>query len=273
MLRKLLKYDFRCMFKQFAMIWPAAVAVALINCVLNSAGDSVLNNNENSVNLIFMLIFVGVMIAMAVIAAVFVITRFNSGLLRDEGYLMFTLPVKPRQLIMSKLITAMTVVIVSGIVAIISILLLSAAALNWGILLEQMKKFGAEMLRYTAENPQWIVVAAESVLAGILSVASGILLVYFAIAVGHLFSRHRIAASVIAYVLISSVGSQVLGFVVRALAETELMEWFMDTMFLFGSSFKVTISVLAVMILINLIYCAVWFFGTNYILSRKLNLE
>ena len=31
MLGKLLKYDFRSMFKQFAFIWPAALALGLIN--------------------------------------------------------------------------------------------------------------------------------------------------------------------------------------------------------------------------------------------------
>ena len=31
MLGKLLKYDFRAMWKQFSIVWPAALAIALIN--------------------------------------------------------------------------------------------------------------------------------------------------------------------------------------------------------------------------------------------------
>ena len=31
MFGKLLKYDFRSMFKQFAFVWPAALALALVN--------------------------------------------------------------------------------------------------------------------------------------------------------------------------------------------------------------------------------------------------
>ena len=47
---------------------------------------------------IFMILYVGLIIAVMVVAVALIIMRFYHGLLKDEGYLMFTLPVKPWQL-------------------------------------------------------------------------------------------------------------------------------------------------------------------------------
>ncbi|MGI6028910.1 MAG: hypothetical protein ACOX81_05840 [Candidatus Heteroscillospira sp.] len=126
---KLLKYDFRCMFKQFAMVWPAALALALINGFVQAP---LAHHFSGSVNVVLMMLFVGVMIAMCVISAIFIITRFNSGLLGDEGYLMFTLPVTTPQLIFSKLVTAIVVVAVSGIVGMLSMVMLMLGYVNLG---------------------------------------------------------------------------------------------------------------------------------------------
>ena len=97
MLGKLLKYDFRAMWKQFSMIWLAALVIALINRFTlpfnQGSGSKVAGQNE-ILALITMSVFVGVMCAMFVVAMVFVLTRFYKGLLGDEGYLMHTLPVQ-----------------------------------------------------------------------------------------------------------------------------------------------------------------------------------
>ena len=131
MLGKLLKYDFRSMFKQFAFIWPAALALGLINrFTLNSQmredGSVWIQDSAgvlaSSAAMAAILAFVCVMVAMFVVVLIFVIQRFYRGLLGDEGYLMHTLPVQTWELIASKLICALVVTIISIIVAMLAVL-------------------------------------------------------------------------------------------------------------------------------------------------------
>ena len=92
MLLKLLKYDFRAMWKQFSLIWGAALVLALVNrFVLFQDVDSALLSQDG----LFMFAFMAVIVAMFVIAIIFVVNRFSKGLLGNEGYLMHTLPVRP----------------------------------------------------------------------------------------------------------------------------------------------------------------------------------
>ena len=119
MFGKLLKYDFRSMFKQFAFVWPAALALALVNHFTINGIDSSSSVGETTAG-IAMMIYVAILMAMFIIALIFTIQRFFKGLLGDEGYLMHTLPVKPWQLITSKLLCAVVTTMLSVIVAIVS---------------------------------------------------------------------------------------------------------------------------------------------------------
>ena len=73
MLLKLLKYDFRAMWKQFSLIWGAALVLALVNrFVLFQDVDSALLSQDG----LFMFAFMAVIVAMFVIAIIFVVNRF-----------------------------------------------------------------------------------------------------------------------------------------------------------------------------------------------------
>ena len=74
MFGKLLKYDFRSMLKQFAFIWPAALALAVINRFTLSGLESTSATGE-TVAAVAMMVFVAIMIAMFVITLIFV--RFS----------------------------------------------------------------------------------------------------------------------------------------------------------------------------------------------------
>jgi hypothetical protein len=89
------------MWKQFSLIWGAALVLALVNrFVLFQDVDSALLSQDG----LFMFAFMAVIVAMFVIAIIFVVNRFSKGLLGNEGYLMHTLPVRPWHLVASKLI-------------------------------------------------------------------------------------------------------------------------------------------------------------------------
>ena len=68
---------------------------------------------------ILFLIFFALLIAIVVLNILIVIQRFWNGLLKDEGYLMFTLPVSSRKLILSKAVSAMLISLGSFLMVII----------------------------------------------------------------------------------------------------------------------------------------------------------
>lgn len=128
MFGRLVKYDFRSMFKQFGFIWPAALLLAMVNHFTLFGLNSTSTVGETTAGMA-MLVYVAILMAMFIITMIFVIQRFFKGLLGDEGYLMHTLPVRPWQLISSKLLSAVAATLLSIVVAVFSILLI--APVQW----------------------------------------------------------------------------------------------------------------------------------------------
>ncbi len=257
MLGKLLKYDFRAMWKQFSIIWPAALVIALINrftLPFNTKGGLVANNELVAV--ITMSVFVGVMCAMFVVAMVFVLTRFYKGLLGDEGYLMHTLPVQTWQLILSKLICALAVTILNVVVSMLAMVLMMP--IDWTDLFDVI--MWQRLVQGLAQQPDAILYLVEFFLMVIMAMALMIAVVYLSMAIGHLFHRRRIFMSVVAFFAIDIVGNIVL----TLLANTGLAY---EITTLGGHlSFWIGIVLLA-------IPAVVLFLATSYILKNRLNLE
>jgi len=271
MFGKLLKYDFRSMLKQFAFLWPAALVLAVVNRFTLSGLESSSAVGETTAG-VMMLVYVAIMIAMFVITVIFVIQRFFKGLLGDEGYLMHTLPVRPWQLIGSKLLCAVVTTLLSIVVAIASILLM----VPWGDV-----EFGElfDLFRYLFQH--WNAHATHAVLYCLeflvflcVGMAQSYLHLYLAMAIGHLSNRNRVAISVVAYIAINAAMTALLSFVggmgwrfgfFRLLDET-------GAFLQFSNETQVHIAFLTAILSTGLV-CAVYFFFTDYILRRKLNLE
>ena len=257
MLGKLLKYDFRAMWKQFSIIWPAALVIALINrftLPFNTKGGLVANNELLAV--ITLSVLVGVLCAMFVVTMVFVLSRFYKGLLGDEGYLMHTLPVQTWQLILSKLICALVVTVLNMVVSALAMVLMMP--IDWTDLFDLI--LWQQLLRGLAQQPDAMLYLAEFFLMVIVAMALMIVVVYLSMAIGHLFHRRRILMSVVAFFAIDIVGNIVL----TLLANTGL-DYAIAT--LSGHlSFWVGIGLLAAP-------TAVLFLATSYLLKHHLNLE
>jgi len=268
MFGKLLKYDFRSMLKQFALIWPAALALALVNRFTIKHFITSSTYAGATVSGIAMLVYVAILIAMFVLAVMFIIQRFYKGLLGDEGYLMFTLPVRSWQLIGSKLISAVAVTFVSILVAIASILLIVP------ISGAELQAVWREMFAYIRTG-DFIRSMLTLLLSFLLDMARGFLLLYLAMAVGHLFSKNRVLWSFVAYIgitiavnlvedqvnqiLTPNLHSAVFGFVVNGF----------DTLTITPPP----TSELWISLAVSAAFSALYFALTNYILKHRLNLE
>ena len=264
MFGKLLKYDFRSMFKQFAFIWPAALALALVNHFTVNGMDSANSVSETTAG-ISMLVYVAILMAMFIIALVFTIQRFYKGLLGDEGYLMHTLPVKPWQLIGSKLLCAVVTTFLSVIVAILSILVI----FPWGReeFREIFRGLGYIFSHWNMQATHGVLGILETCLLIMVSFATGYLQIYLSLSIGHLFNKNRIALSVIAFIAINAIVSTLTGTLLSPLFDT-LFDFMRGLSGAAGFHFVVWITMAG-----ELILCAVYFAGTEFILRKKLNLE
>ena len=143
-------------------------------------------------------LFVLAVIAACVFALVISVIRFYSGLLRDEGYLMFTLPVRPWQLVLSKLLTALLTLVVTGLVSFVSV----------GILFGGIRGL-LPSIRTSLEQSFGRIIngwgIALLVLLVVVQVAVSVLQIYLSCSIGHLFRRKRILFAVLFYYAINVV--------------------------------------------------------------------
>jgi len=253
MLGKLLKYDLKSMFRVFGPLWLALLAVSFINrFTMYRSGGSDLPT------VIFVIAYACLICGVMVMTLVLIVQRFYNGLLKSEGYLMFTLPVRPWQLIASKALAAAVILILSIVAAILSALIVAKVPLNfpdWADLKEIFPKFTGDMVI--------TLVLTALVALGAALVAVGH--IYAALSLGHLANSHRVAWAFAAYIginiLISSVGN-LLGEL------TGRFKWTIDIDGVAAMNLALLIILLG-----ELVVFAVFFVTSERILSKRLNLE
>lgn len=128
MLKKLLRYDLKSVFKYW---WIAAVASIGLS-VASGLSLSVITADKDVPVLIALLIILTIIFSIIGIVAFPIITyilayvRFYKNFFTDEGYLTFTLPVKRSQLLNSKLITCVLAMFCSAIIVFADIMIIFA---------------------------------------------------------------------------------------------------------------------------------------------------
>lgn len=117
MLGKLMKYELKACGRIFVPLYVAILVVAAISGIFS-------NTQSFQVASILIFILMALFIGLMVVTIVLIIQRFKKSLLEDEGYLMFTLPVSIKNLILSKYLTSLIYIILSTIIAILSFVLI-----------------------------------------------------------------------------------------------------------------------------------------------------
>lgn len=101
MLLKLIKYDFKEQFREHIGLYALVFVSALTEIILDSF-------EFDLVSVFFWALHSLSVIAMFICSLVIIVIYFRRNLLKDEGYLMNTLPVEPWKLYVSKFLTACT---------------------------------------------------------------------------------------------------------------------------------------------------------------------
>ncbi|MGI5959046.1 MAG: hypothetical protein ACOX60_06495 [Massiliimalia sp.] len=279
MLNKLLKYEIKATARWFLPMYAGIFAFAVINRFFMFFSPHINQRNlppliESSLALIqggAVMVYVLIIMATFVLTLFIMLQRFYKNLLGDEGYLMFTLPVKPVLHIWSKMIVSILWIIGSIIVTILSIFVLTVDTdffIAMGKLMESLPEVFARLMK-NFSLIHMIFYFIEIIILVLVSCAASILAFYAAIALGHTRNSHRILYSFGFYMVIDFVFSLVQGFImlVAGITLENTLSFLKDNTIWFVHISLVGISLLC---LFQAIVC---FIITNHILSNKLNLE
>ena len=284
MLGKLMKYDLRSGIRTFALIRIGLAALAAINgLTLRIAFDGDIQSKLANfiITVLPMVLLVALYVAMGIFMLVFIINRFYKGLLGNEGYLMFTLPVTSTAHIASKALTSMIFSVASAIVALLSGVLLMAVLTppNFSDVAQAFQEAG----RYLRVNPLpagtgWLI--AEFAVYMLIAAAVTILQIYTAISIGHLAKKNRGWFALLAYVGISIAFSIIMNGCMSLLLQSDafpnvLLNWefCLDDTGWHVQGVGMMASALGIYIGLDLLVGTGFFFATRAILSKRLNLE
>lgn len=270
MVKQLLKHEFIYYIRTFGLFLPIVLAVGVMTkvCLLLDNGSIV---NTLAIGSSIMMLAVSCF-ALMLMASFIGIVRFYKNMYAAEGYLTLTLPVSHAQHIFVKLFVALVAEVACLLTVILSVLIAcSGAALS-----ELFAIFGNAFreLSVLAGVPNMLAYAIEILLLVILIGAGNMLLFYACITVGQLAKKNRILLAIGAY-FIYYMATQVLGTVFNILfamlSETYIMglifEWAI------ANPIPALHIYFCAFILISAVMAAVFWAVTQWIMTKKLNLE
>ena len=265
MLNKLLKYELKATGRIFLPLFLALMLFAVINRFMLSP------EKFDTPAMISMAIYIIIMVGMFVMTFIMMIQRFYKNLLSDEGYLMLTLPVKPWKHIISKLFVSMLWMVISGIAALISILII---ALKKGDLTKFTEAFATFYHQaFELLGASVYLLSFEIIIVLLVSLASGILIIYASIAIGHLFNQHKMLASFGAFIALTTLSKIFLWLFSLIPGTTYFSNIHISSVNDLISMQPVIQLMIASGIIFTGLLCAAYFAITNVILSKRLNLE
>ncbi len=273
---KLIKYEFRSILKIMGIGWAALLSMALFAGLFDLIA---FRQNEMEgfghlteiASAITSFLYGSLFVAIIVVTVLIILMRFYKGLLRDEGYLMHTLPVKTWQLITAKGVVAAAISLISILAATLSVLIL--VAFDGGI--EYFGEFMSELLRTLGKYPAYIAILLEALLLGVCWIAAMIYKAYAALSIGQLAQKHRIALSVGAWIGIGVVFlilMSILGNLSFSSAFSDWLEGILEGMVNDSPLNAIQVG-MWILILVEAVQIAIFHVVSEQILRRKLNLE
>ncbi|MDR1257213.1 MAG: hypothetical protein LBJ86_05660, partial [Spirochaetaceae bacterium] len=127
--------------------------------------------------------------ALFVITLVLVVQRFRNNFLKDEGYLMFTLPASPWQLVASKALAALCAFLSACVVIVLSILILCVLNLWFFSSFSMVPEFFTSILRMLESESGGRILAWAVI--GLLVIVQQLFLIYACMTVSQLAPRFR----------------------------------------------------------------------------------
>jgi hypothetical protein len=248
MLIKLLRYEFKALLRILPALYLALLALAVVAGINSLAGNG---GGFDSGAGRFYVLWGMMFLALFVVNMVTVILRFRDNLLRDEGYLMFTLPVPEWALVASKAAAGFCTFLVTGITCALSLMIFAVIA-DYRQVLELLP----QMLRNLLDG--WAYIDPPSLIIRIVIMLvfafQQLCLWFAAVTVSQFAPRFRGLAGFGSYLAVSSFVQHPLTYAVKALP-------------LSGAPHLLAFACLEAALAV------LYFWAVNWLLKHRLNLE
>lgn len=266
MLGKLLKYEIKATARTFLPMYALLIVFALINKFFMAVNSDYLKIPR----IIAMSVFVVIIVGICVMTLIVTIQRFNKNLLTDEGYLSFTLPVKAHTHIDSKMIVSLMWVFLSVIVSFISIFVMTV---NEKTIIHISRSIDQFMTVFNSLGSGGYVILLEGILFVIIAALCSIVTIYAAITIGNMSSKHKLLVGVGAYLAFGIIEQIIMSIIITSFGGT--VQHYFESLNRATMSAQVgAIQLLMLgMIIFTLVFGAVYYILTNWMLKKKLNLE
>ena len=276
MLSKLLKYDLRALFKYWWIVALSSVCLTFIGGI--SLKIFLYPTTNADTPLVTVLAFFGLIVTVIGLSAflmateIFIYVRFYQNLFSDEGYLTFTLPVRRRDILNSKIISGLIVNSLTVILLLAEILVIIVIGIDQPTLYVWSESIGM-FLRGTLELlGAWSAVYIIEALIGILFLlTAGYLLTLICITFAAVVAKkHKVIAAIGFYYITNAVISFVsqIGIMLGSISLAGILEKLPD------SSHYAVISLMALSLVLCIGAIAFTLYSVeHYLLDRKLNLS
>lgn len=205
--------------------------------------------------------------------------HFYKTMYTDEGYLTHTLPVTKNQLLVSKiLVSGIWNLIVSAAVILsvcgLLIFMVSAvmpADLTWGDIIETLGENWDEFMSVLKDElgvnlVQWIVLM---LLTFLLTPFLSMIVLFGAISIGQLFTKHRVLMAIVCYGGIMIL-SMVVSSVVQSITSMHSLNSMMQETVALNNYLNASMLSGAIQ---NIVMAAILYFASYFVISQKLNME
>ncbi len=269
MVKKLFKHEFLAYARVMSLVYIILLTIAATGRVIqffqsNSVVYDIISTVAN--------ITYGVCLFAALSSSfVFGIIRFYKNLFTAEGYLSFTLPVTSTQHLVAKSIVALCFS-----VATVLVILISGCVITAGDFLAEIIKALEYVFQKLYELASFHIslFVLEAVLLVVIATFSNFLLYYMFIAIGQLFKKNRVLASVGAYFvyyLLTQVVSTIVLIVFSVWMPTHLLDRIVEFATLHPYA-TIHIALCGLLVLAG-VFSVIYFVVTRAIINKKLNLE
>lgn len=203
--------------------------------------------------------------------SIYTTIRFYKNLFTGEGYLTFTLPATPNQLLLVKLGTALLFDLIAFATVFVSFGVFTCGELGFEIL-NAARYLAVDALKEV--GPNLIVYGIEIILLMFVSLASGHLTMFSCICIGQLFKKNRILAAVGVYVVYYLIG-QAVSTVIMVFTSIVIPFLPMDYIgeIIDAHPYIFVHTVLGGSLISSVIFAVALYLLCRYIMTHRLNLE
>lgn len=297
MLGKLMKYEWKNIWKAGTLMLLGMLVVTVIGCVVLRMPGGVVtglldNNDINATQSWFVLssfvatliLYVIMLLASTWGMLIFLGIRFYRSMYTDEGYLSHTLPVTANQLFLSKVLVSgvwyLFITIGIGISVVALIVSLMTGLLNIGELSSVLTQYNGNIWEFMADafyelgrtyEEEMGINLSHYVITLLLTYVAGpfitMVTLFGALTIGQLSSKHKGFMGILAYA-----GLTILSSIIGSTVQSAFM--FGTNVMSSSGGFSVTTNmVYDINVITSLLIAAIMYGVSYYIMNRKLNLD